>query len=141
MTKDEIVFVFRFTDGNEVELTEPMVRTIECGKRECIDTVEAAPGSALCVALMKSPKCAPHAGRLSISSRRGLSFLCLLWPWALLRFPHPDGPCQRADLLVLERPPRHLQRQLDLPVVVPLVPDQMLQHQQWMIVVVQHLAV
>jgi len=51
MTKDEIVFVFRFTDGNEVELTEPMVFTIECGKRECIATVEAAPGSALCIAL------------------------------------------------------------------------------------------
>jgi len=34
-----------------VELTEPMVRTIECGTCQCIATVEAAPGSALCVAL------------------------------------------------------------------------------------------
>jgi hypothetical protein len=69
MSEDEIVavlsaadkravFVFRFTDGNEVELTDPMVRTIEGGKRECIAAVvressglEAAPGSALCFGL------------------------------------------------------------------------------------------
>jgi hypothetical protein len=51
-------FIFRFTDGNEVELTDPRIRTIEGGKRECIATVvresfgvEAAPGSALCFAL------------------------------------------------------------------------------------------
>jgi hypothetical protein len=69
MSEDEIVavlsaadvrrvFLFRFTDGNEVELTDPCVRTIEDGKRECIATVvreapgvEAASGSALCFAL------------------------------------------------------------------------------------------
>ena len=65
MSEDEIVaflaaadarqvFVFRFTDGIEVELTDPIVRIIEGGKRECIATVvrksfgvEAAAGSEL----------------------------------------------------------------------------------------------
>jgi hypothetical protein len=69
MSEDEIVavlsatdvrrvFLFRFINGNEVALTDPWVRTIEGGKRECIATVvseahgvEDVPGSALCFAL------------------------------------------------------------------------------------------
>ena len=52
------VFLFRFTDGTEVELSDPSVRVIEDGKRECIATVvreapdiKAAAGSELCFAL------------------------------------------------------------------------------------------
>ncbi len=52
------VFLFRFTDGTEVELSDPCVRAIEDGKRECIATVvreapgvRATAGSVLCFAL------------------------------------------------------------------------------------------
>ena len=52
------VFLFRFTNGTEVELSDPSVRFIENGKRECIATVvrgtpgvKAAAGSELCFAL------------------------------------------------------------------------------------------
>jgi hypothetical protein len=52
------VFLFRFTDGTEVELSDPWVRVIEDGKRECIATVvreapgvNATAGSGLCFAL------------------------------------------------------------------------------------------
>jgi hypothetical protein len=52
------VFLVRFTDGTEVELSDPWVRVIEDGKRECIATVvreapgiKAAAGSELCFAL------------------------------------------------------------------------------------------
>ena len=69
MSEDEIVaflsaedargvFLFRFTDGSEIELTDPWVRTIVGGQRECVATVvrevpgvEATAGSALCFAL------------------------------------------------------------------------------------------
>jgi hypothetical protein len=52
------VFLFRFTDGTEIELSDPWVRVIEGVKRECIATVvreapdiRAAAGSELCFAL------------------------------------------------------------------------------------------
>ena len=52
------VFLFRFTDGTEVELSDPWVRVIEDGKRECVATVvreasgvTAAADSELCFAL------------------------------------------------------------------------------------------
>jgi hypothetical protein len=52
------VFVFRFTDGTQVKLSDPWVRVIEDGKRECIGTVvreasgvQAGTGSELCFAL------------------------------------------------------------------------------------------
>jgi hypothetical protein len=52
------VFLFRFTDGTEVELSDPLVRAIDGGKRECIATVvretpgvDAAAGSSLWFAL------------------------------------------------------------------------------------------
>lgn len=52
------VFLFRFTDGTEVELSDPAVRVTEDGKRECIATVvrevpgvDAAAGSGLCFGL------------------------------------------------------------------------------------------
>ena len=52
------VFLVRFADGTELELSDPSVRTIEGGTRECIATVvretagvDAAAGSALCFAL------------------------------------------------------------------------------------------
>jgi hypothetical protein len=52
------VFHVRFTDGTEIELSDPWVRVIEHGKRECIATVvreapgiKAAAGSELCFAL------------------------------------------------------------------------------------------
>ena len=39
------VFLFRFTDGTEVELSDPWVRVVEDGKRECTATVvREAPG-------------------------------------------------------------------------------------------------
>lgn len=52
------VFLFTFTDGRYVELSDPWVRVSEDGKRECIATVvreapgvNAAAGSELCFAL------------------------------------------------------------------------------------------
>jgi hypothetical protein len=52
------VFLFRFTDGTELELSGPWVRVIEDGKRECVATLvrvtpglNAAAGSELCFAL------------------------------------------------------------------------------------------
>ena len=52
------VFLFRFADGTEIELSDLWVRVIEGGKRECIGTVvrevpwiKAAAGSELCFAL------------------------------------------------------------------------------------------
>jgi hypothetical protein len=52
------VFLFRFSDGTEVELSDPWVRVVEDGRRECIGTVvreapsvKPAAGSALCFAL------------------------------------------------------------------------------------------
>jgi hypothetical protein len=51
------VFLFRFTGGTEVEVSDPWVRVID-GKRECVATVvreapgvEAAAGAELCFAL------------------------------------------------------------------------------------------
>jgi hypothetical protein len=52
------VFLFRFTDGTEIELTDPWVRAVEDGTRECVATVvreapavNAAAGSELCFPL------------------------------------------------------------------------------------------
>ena len=52
------VLLFRFTDGTEVELSDPSVQVTEDGKRECIATVvrevprvDAAAGSELCFGL------------------------------------------------------------------------------------------
>jgi len=52
------VFLFRFTDGSEIELSELSVRINEDGKRECIATVvrevpgiDVAAGSGLCFGL------------------------------------------------------------------------------------------
>jgi hypothetical protein len=52
------VFLFRFTDGTEIELSDPWVRAIEGGRHECTGTVvrearslNAGAGSELCFAL------------------------------------------------------------------------------------------
>jgi hypothetical protein len=52
------VFLFRFIDGTEVEVSDPWVRVTEDGTRECIATVareapgvNAAAGSQLCFVL------------------------------------------------------------------------------------------
>ena len=52
------VFLFRFTDGTEIELSDPWVRVIGDGKRECVASVvreapgvTAAAGSGICFAL------------------------------------------------------------------------------------------
>src|SRR5688572_1305580 len=56
----------------------------------------------------------------------------------LFRFLHPHVPRQRPDGFVIEGAARDLQRQLDLPLVVALVPDQMLEHEDWVVVVPIH---
>src|ERR1700758_3737659 len=50
----------------------------------------------------------------------------------------PEVPCDRADLLVFEGQAGDLERQLDLAVMVALVPDHVLHEEQWMIVVHLH---
>ena len=54
---DRTVLICRFTDGTEVEIADPLVRTSD-GKSECIATVvrqadgiEVMAGQSLCVAL------------------------------------------------------------------------------------------
>jgi hypothetical protein len=57
------------------------------------------------------------------------------------RLAHPDIPGHLADLLVVERVAGELQGQLDLAVVVALVPHHVLQQQDRVVVVQVHRAV
>ena len=58
----------------------------------------------------------------------------------LCRLFHPHIPCQRPDRFIVKGTARDLQRQLDLSLVIALVPDQMLEHQDRMVVVPIHRA-
>jgi hypothetical protein len=52
---------------------------------------------------------------------------------------HPNAPRERAKFLIAQRMASYFERQLDLAMMVALVPDHVLQHQNGMVVVNFHL--
>src|SRR5688572_13480740 len=68
----------------------------------------------------------------------GIGTICAFC--GLCRFFHPDIPRLRTDFFIVKATARDLQRQLDLSLVIALVPDQMLKHEDRMVVVPIHRA-
>ena len=68
-----------------------------------------------------------------------MSFAFLRSVPALHCLVHPDAPCDRPGLFICDRVARQLEGQLDLAVMVSLMPDHVLQQKDWVIVVKVHL--